>query len=672
MRKKAAVMDIECYRDYFLVMFKNLATGNTRHFELFEGQDLDILTLNKILRNYTILTFNGRNYDIPILTLALSGASNIDLKRASDAIIKTNLKPWVFEEKYGVYPPKCLDHIDLIEVAPGQASLKIYGGRLHSKKMQDLPIEPDASISPDDRQDLITYCGNDLQTTIDLYNKLRAQIELREQMSEQYNVDVRSKSDAQIAEAVIRHEIEKARGSKVYKPDFVKGQSFRYRAPDYISFTTPSLTRVFEAVKASVFTVSDEGGVEMPDALESARIRIGDSVYRMGIGGLHSSESTVARQSDDDYTLIDRDVASYYPSIILNLNLFPKQLGKEFLRVYRTIYDRRLRAKASGDKVVADSLKIVINGSFGKFGSRWSILYSPDLLIQTTVTGQLCLLMLIEAIENAGIRVVSANTDGIVIYAPNDRMDELNTIVREWESRTDMVTEDTEYRALFSRDVNNYIALKPDGGVKCKGAYASAGLQKNPTAAICVEATVEFLKTGKPVSDYIRACSDITKFVVIRQVKGGGQYTGLALDNKPTLRVMTELLEESGWVALDPEKPTKSLWVLDGDNSNLEYEIRDAYDQLKSSREHDYLGKAVRWYYSDLREGCITYKTNGNKVPKSEGARPLMELPDELPGDIDHRWYISEAKSILADIGADEFSEYITANRDNSDLEALI
>ena len=41
------------------------------------------------------------------------------------------------------------------------------------------------------------------------------------------------------------------------------------------------------------------------------------------------------------------------------------------------------------------SKKIQINGSFGKLGSKYSLLYAPDLLLQTTITGQLALLMLI-------------------------------------------------------------------------------------------------------------------------------------------------------------------------------------------------------------------------------------------------------------------------------------
>jgi hypothetical protein len=52
------------------------------------------------------------------------------------------------------------------------------------------------------------YCHNDLQVTRILYDELKPQIALREQMSKQYGLDLRSNSDAQIAENVIKHELE--------------------------------------------------------------------------------------------------------------------------------------------------------------------------------------------------------------------------------------------------------------------------------------------------------------------------------------------------------------------------------------------------------------------------------------------------------------------------------
>lgn len=604
--RPTAVFDIETYVDYFLVMFRRVDRDEPRAFEMYAGRPLDIETIRRVLCNHRLVSFNGRNYDILILALALANATNAQLKRASDDIVLGGLKPLQFEEKYEVQTPRYLDHIDLIEVAPGMASLKIYGGRIHCKRMQDLPIEPDARIGADDRARLVSYCGNDLQTTIDLYNKLAPQLALRDTMSVEYGEDLRSKSDAQIAEAVIRSQVQKLTGRRVYKPDFAMvDKTFRYRAPSYIQYQTPQLQEVLRQVQAARFVVAGNGGVEMPKVLSAAKIAIGNSVYRMGIGGLHSCESTVSHIADDDTILVDRDVTSYYPAIILTQHLTPKHLGEPFLKVYRKIVRERLAAKAAGNKVVADSLKITINGSFGKFGSKYSALYSPNLMIQVTITGQLSLLLLIETLERRGIPVVSANTDGIVIKCPKAKYGLLNAIVLDWEIATGFETEETRYRALYSRDVNNYIAIGVDGKVKAKGAFAAAGLQKNPSNEVCIDAVTAYLRDGTPIEDTIDACDDVRKFVTIRQVRGGAHKDGT------------------------------------------------------------YLGKAVRFYYAEHERGSINYVTNGNTVARTEGARPLMELPDELPFDIDYDFYCREAYAMLDDLAA-HFDDAQYAGRSSS------
>ena len=45
------------------------------------------------------------------------------------------------------------------------------------------------------------------------------------------------------------------------------------------------------------------------------------------------------------------------------------------------------------------------------------------------------------------------------------------------------------------------------------------------------------------------------------------------------------------------------------------------------------------------------YAKNGNKVPRSEGAVPLMELPQEFPKNVDKEWYINETYNVLKGIG---------------------
>jgi hypothetical protein len=601
--RPTCVFDTECFVNYWSIAFMCVETGRIRRVEIDDNlfTELDKPVIARIFRNWRVVGFNSINYDMPMIALAMSGATVGELKRASDEIIMANLRSWQFYDKYGVSLPDYLDHIDLMEVSPGsptKPSLKMYAGRLHSKRMQDLPFAPDHAPTPEEIDLLKRYHVNDLEVTRDKYFELRPQIELRAHMSEQYGVDLRSKSDAQVAEAVIKAELEKRLKKRIYRPE-VMPRTFQYRAPAWVAFRTEPMRQMLDKILAAKFVVRGDGQVLMPKALEDALLSIGANKYQMGIGGLHSCESKVINESDEDFTLIDRDVTSYYPSIILGERLYPKHLGTEFLTVYKSIFERRVAAKKAGQSTVAETLKIVLNGSFGKFGSAYSTLYSPDLMIQVTVTGQLAILMLIEELEQRGIHVVSANTDGFVTRVPNERRAEFEAVIIEWEWDTGFGTEETVYRALYSRDVNNYVAITDDGKVKLKGAYSTggpgqrgaAGMKKNPTHEVCIDAVVAYLKDGTPLHETIQACTDIRKFVVVRRVNGGA--------------------------------------VKDGEP----------------------VGKVIRFYYANGVEGTIQYASNGNNVPKTEGAKPCMNLPDEFPSDIDYGWYIREATAMLQDVG---------------------
>ena len=405
--------DLEIYKNYFLAQFKDFDTGAVTYFEMYPGKAFDGRTAMQKLKSDTTVTFNGNKFDLPLFGQACAGKSCEEIKALSDKIIVEDKRCW----ELGIDAPKC-DHIDLIEVAPGMASLKIYGGRMHTKKMQDLPIEPDAMITTAQRSQLRRYCENDLDNTMALYRKLSKQIDLRSKMGKEYGIDLRSKSDSQIAESVIKAEVGKLTGEVVTRPRFSAGASFNYKAPSFIQFKTPEMQETLDFVTGVKFAL-DANGSPKCKALESRKVIIGDMRYTMGVGGLHSNEKKVFHVADNDHLLIDRDVASYYPSIILNCELYPEHLGREFLDVYRTIVNRRLAAKRSGDKVTADSLKITINGSFGKLGSKWSCLYSPDLLIQVTVTGQLSLLMLIEA-QNAKGGLLGKQLEAVVVDPASD------------------------------------------------------------------------------------------------------------------------------------------------------------------------------------------------------------------------------------------------------------
>ena len=602
----AFVFDSESFDNYWLVAFKHLDSGKFVTFECklrtYSIENKSTLKerakLHWLLETMLCIGFNSRNYDIPMVSLALEGFDTKGLKKASNAIIFGQLMPYQIEQHFKI-KLYSFNHIDLIEVAPLQGSLKLYAGRLHCKRMQDLLIDHNATLTETQEIEIKNHCLYDLDNTELLFNALKPQIELRYAMSKQYNVDLRSKSDAQIAESVISSELHRLTGVKPERPK-TWSKYFFYQVPAFIAYKNAVFNNALQIIKDTPFAVGESGEIQMPDAISNLTIAFGNCVYRLGMGGLHSSEKTVSYKASDKVKLIDRDVASYYPQIIVNQELHPRHLGKAYLEVYKSIIKRRLEAKHSGDKMTAGSLKITVNGLFGKYGNKWSVVYSPETLIQVTLSGQLCLLKLIEMIEGEGIPVVSANTDGVVMACPVEAENALEAIVKQWEKLTGFDTEETCYSAIYSRDVNNYIAIKEDGSVKVKGSYSERGsaqdsvLAKNPEVLICNDAVIAFLTKEIAVEETIRNCKDVRRFITVRNVKGGATKSG------------------------------------------------------------KYLGKTIRWYYSTEMQGDIRYVTSGNKVPNSDRTRPIMELPEgnELPNDIDYDRYIAIANEILVEIAA--------------------
>ena len=644
---KIYVYDIEVHPNYMLVGFMDVKTGIKRQYESFNESftDLQIRCIKRIIKLHDLVGFNSKSFDDPILTLMLRGADTKKIYKATHHIIGNQLKYWKVYQELNI--DKNFESIDLIDVAPGQASLKLYGARLNSQKLQDLPYDPHQEVTKEEAAEVKTYNVNDLYLTLDLYNKLLPMLDLRKKIGKKYNIDVMSKSDAQIAESIFREELTK-KGVKVKRGDTNK--KIRYKAPNCIMFRDEDLNLMVDRLEDTIIELGDNGSPLLPDWLKKEIIQIGSTTYNIGLGGLHSQEKSLVVIPKENEILSNVDVASYYPSLIIDLNLYPEQLTKTFLKVYANIKTTRLQAKKdSKDKSLSEQqrneakvtdavLKITLNGSYGKFGSKYSFLYSPDLLLTVTFTGQLYLLMLIEELEYHGFKVVSSNTDGVEVLRSNDSMSKkgLERIVSEWEAKTNMVMEYGTYNALFARDVNNYIAIYPDGEAKAKGVYIDPEerkpiLEKNVEYPIVFEAIRNYLSKCIPMEETLYNCKDIARFTSSRNVKGGAVfYEGKELSNTD---------EYNNYIS----KQLKQNKALEKRNDNHHKEL------VLKSKDTKYLGKVVRWYYS-IDGKQIFYKT-GNKVPKSDRAIPMMDLTDHIPKDLDYDKYLNLCNEHLQDLG---------------------
>ena len=594
------VYNIECYPNYFVCVFLHVPTDSLTIFEQSPDSEIDYDFLNWVMYHFKLIGFNSNSYDKPMMAKCLEKVSCGELKEFSDRVVKDGL-PWNAPELKALGR---IDHADLFEITK-KASLEILAARMNAEKVESQPIDVDLHLTQEQGAQIREYCIHKVVTTKMLLGRLREQLDLRISLSQEYGVDLRSKSDAQIAEAVIVSELEEINGHRPKKLTIDLESKYKYNPPEWMKFQSPELQKLLDIAATTEFGLTADGRVEKHKNFNDYKIKLGEMIYKVGIGGLHSTEKSSFKQAVDGYNLVDIDAASFYPTIILNQNLFPTQCGERFVNVYRSIVERRLAAKDRGDLVVANTLKIVINGSFGKFGSQYSALFSPQLMLQTTITGQLALMMLIEQFVLNSISVVSANTDGIVVRYHDSQKDLYKKIVKNWEEVVNYKMEANEYLLIAAESVNSYIAvakkwdkstkswLNEPGKIKYKGSFSDPDhppLDKNSAYLIYSKAIGDYLAFGKTIENTITNCQDISKFAAFQMVKGGAKKDSLLL------------------------------------------------------------GKVARWYQAKGEKGCLHYVSNDHKVPCTEGAKPLM-IMQELPIDIDYDFYIKEANDILYDLG---------------------
>lgn len=350
--KKLYSYDIEIFCNYFLIKFQNINTMQIRYLEVFNGIEKTDLPcgLKSFLqnKNNTFVSFNGINFDAVMIDAYLKGYNTEQIKKICNFIIEEGKPHWITRKKFKLREIE-FDHIDLKEPAHGVGvSLKGYMGRMASKLMQDLPIDPDVVLTREQAHQISTYCDNDLIGTTQLYRAVEPDIKLREKLSDKYEVDLRSKSGAQMAESIFRVYLEE-KGVTVAKRT-TRVLPFKYKMPEWVHFDSDEFNDMKQRIERAVFTVSDAGKPVLPKEISHV-IKYGDLKLKFGIGGIHSQEKKQSTFADTGYLYSEKDVNSLYPSIIIEQGIYPKHLTHKFLDVYTTMYKERFASKAMVGKL---------------------------------------------------------------------------------------------------------------------------------------------------------------------------------------------------------------------------------------------------------------------------------------------------------------------------------
>src|SRR5438874_1166279 len=204
------------------------------------------------------------------------------------------------------------------------------------------------------------------------------------------------------------------------------------------------------------------------------------------------------------------DVASLYPSVMLQFDCFPAtdrlQIFRHLLSDLRTF---RLEAKANvrAEKnparqhhlqALQNTFKILINSFYGYLGFAQGHFADFDAAARVTQIGRDLLKKMIEWLNAHGAKVIEVDTDGIYFVPPDkiDIGDLQKGLAKELPPGIE-VEFDEQFAAMFSYKAKNYALLTKDGDVIIKGgALKSRGLEK--FQRVFLEEMIKLIMQGKP------------------------------------------------------------------------------------------------------------------------------------------------------------------------------
>lgn len=552
--------DIETYPNAFTCVTTHVASGQQWVHEISDRRDdkqsfIEFMyQLNAIdARN---VGFNNVGFDYPVIHSVLTKPQSTvtDIYNAAMGIIHSNDRfgNTVWESDHVV------KQIDLYKVhhfdnAAKSTSLKALEFAMRMSNIEDLPFDVGKNLSSDEIDTLIRYNKHDVKATSQFYVRTLPELNLRKSLSEKYGVNMTNYSDSKIGSTILIGELEKV-GIQCFERVGGRKSPRQTMRPEikladvifpYVKFETPQFGAIYNFINQKVITQTkgafhnvDVTGwpedwlcpkEEWPSGFSikeingrmiasSLHVRVNNVVYWFGTGGLHASILSQIVKSDDDYQIIDVDVASYYPNLAIMNKMYPAHLGVEFCDIYLSIYEQR--RTFDGGTSENKALKTALNASFGNSNNKYSPLYDPFYTMQTTINGQLLLCMLVEQlIKVPGLTMVQCNTDGVTYRCPRQYIDHTRSLCRWWEQLTKLELEEALYSRMLIRDVNNYIAEYEGGKVKRKGAYEyNRGWHQNHSELIVPKAVFEHLVNGKDLEEFIRNHKDPFDFCSMAKV----------------------------------------------------------------------------------------------------------------------------------------------------------
>jgi DNA polymerase len=480
-------VDTEVFKHDWLMVAINPATRSEVVIVNNRNELHDFYRKNK---NDIWVMYNGAGYDQFIIKGLLLG---FDPKAINDFIIVQGRKGFEYSKSFNKITLNVYDVMPNIPV-----SLKVLEGFMGNDIHEtSVPFDIDRKLTNTELTETINYCRFDVMNTIEVFCRRKVEFDSKFDLIKFFKLPLDNlvKSQAQLAAVILD-------AKRVdYKDEW------NIRVPD-------------NAILGKYQAVADwflDKRNHYEDA--SLKINIAGLEHTIAWGGVHAGISKATIVCDGDESMFDADVGQLYPNIMRQYKLISRASRKPDMLDY--MLDTSMRLKAEGKKKEREPWKRQCNIIYGAMGDKFNPLYDPLHRTLVCVYGQVFLIDLIEKIEDI-VTLINSNTDGIFFKVKTEDVPELKRRVSEWEKRTRLGMEYDEFVKFVSKDVNNYVAVRPNGKYHAKGAYVKELNDLDYDLPIVNEAVKNYILFGKPVDETIYECTDFRSFQKI--VKLSSKY----------------------------------------------------------------------------------------------------------------------------------------------------
>ncbi len=524
------VFDIETYPNVFTLAVEHAEAPLHWMFEISDlrNDSRQIVEFLQFLKetDSRMVGFNNLGFDYPVIhTLIRMGHSDANtLYQKAMAIINAQDEDggrWMHSVKPS---DQFVAQIDLFKIhhfdnRARATSLKVLEFNMRSDSIEDLPFPVGTVLTREQIEVLKQYNKHDVAQTKAFYYHTLDMIHFREELTRKYARDFMNHNDTKIGKDYFTMKLEEAGvacydfGPSGRTPRQTKRPVIHLKDAilPWINFEHPEFNRVMNWLKAQ--TITETKGV-----FTDLTATVDGFTFVFGLGGIHGSMESVVVESDDENVIIDLDVTSYYPNLAITNGFHPAHLGKEFVSIYKHLFEQRKQyPKKSAESAM---LKLALNGVYGDSNNQFSIFYDPLFTMSITLNGQLLLCLLAEGLMHIpGLRLIQVNTDGLTVRVPRANKMLVDLARAAWQTRTGLNLEEAVYKAMMIRDVNSYIGVFEDGSTKRKGAYEyKVGWHQNAGGLVVPKVAEKVLVDGAPIRETVEQWPEIMDFMLRTKV----------------------------------------------------------------------------------------------------------------------------------------------------------